>query len=99
MAGRIPIYRRVGDVLRMRPGKADRGICTSCHRIALESLPSCPAQLDDLSPSMRLAGGERTSEAIGARHCAEPGWVKVSLAPDAYRGSGRRRTGAGWPRS
>jgi hypothetical protein len=29
-------------------------------------------------PSMRLAGGERTSEAIGARHCAEPGWVKVS---------------------
>jgi hypothetical protein len=28
MAGRIPIYRRVGDVLRMRPGKADRGICT-----------------------------------------------------------------------
>jgi hypothetical protein len=29
-------------------------------------------------PWMMLAGGERTSEAIGARHCAAPGWVKVS---------------------
>jgi hypothetical protein len=29
-------------------------------------------------PWMMLAGGERISEAIGARHCAAPGWVKVS---------------------
>jgi hypothetical protein len=46
MAGRIPIYRRVGDVLRLRPGKADRGICTSCHTMPSRALPlpprSCP---------------------------------------------------------
>jgi len=48
MAGRIPIYRRVGDVLRMRSGKADRGICTSCHRMPSRALPPATAQLDDL---------------------------------------------------
>ena len=48
MAGRIPVYRRVGDVLRMRSGKADRGICTSCHRMPSRALPPATAQLDDL---------------------------------------------------
>jgi hypothetical protein len=33
MGGRIPVYRRVGDVIRIRPGKADRGIRTSCQRM------------------------------------------------------------------
>jgi hypothetical protein len=47
MAGRIPIYRRVGDVLRMRPGKADRGICTSCHRMPSRALPPATAQLSE----------------------------------------------------
>ena len=47
MAGRIPVYRRVGDVLRMRPGKADRGICTSCHGMPSRALPPATAQLDD----------------------------------------------------
>ena len=40
-------------------------------------------------PSMRRAGGERTSEAIGARHCAGRGWVKVFRHPDAGAGNGR----------
>ena len=47
MAGRIPIHRRVADVLRMRPGKADPGICTSCHRMRpgrfRAELPLAPA--------------------------------------------------------
>ena len=48
MAGRIPIYRRVGDVLRMRPGKADRSICASCHRM--------PSRASLLPPRSALHG-------------------------------------------
>ena len=48
MGGRIPVYRRVGDVIRMRPGKADRGIRTSCLRMPSRTLPPATAQVDDL---------------------------------------------------
>jgi hypothetical protein len=47
MAGRIPVYRQVGDVSQMRPGKADRGICTSCHRTPSRALPPATAQLSE----------------------------------------------------
>jgi hypothetical protein len=47
MAGRIPVYRRVGDVLPMRPGKADRGICTPCHEMPFKSPPPAAAQLSE----------------------------------------------------
>src|SRR5207342_2024365 len=33
MAARIPVHRRVADLIRIRPVKADRGICTSCPRM------------------------------------------------------------------
>ncbi len=46
-------------------------------------------------PWMMLAGGERTSEAIDARHCAAPGWVKVSR--HQIRAPGTPRPGPlGW---
>jgi hypothetical protein len=48
MGGRIPVYRRVGDVIRIRPGKADRGIRTSCLRMPSRTLPPATAQVDDL---------------------------------------------------
>jgi hypothetical protein len=48
MAGRIPVHRRVGDLLRIGPGKADRGICTSCRKMPPRALPPATAQLDDL---------------------------------------------------
>ncbi len=32
----------------MRPGKTDRGICTSCRRMPSEALTPATAQLDDL---------------------------------------------------
>jgi hypothetical protein len=47
MAGRIPIYRRVGDALQMRPERADRGICTSCHEMPSRALPPTTAQLSE----------------------------------------------------
>ena len=47
MAGRIPVHRPVGDVLRTRPGKADRDICTSLSQGAFGSLPPATEQLDD----------------------------------------------------
>jgi hypothetical protein len=47
MAGRIPIYRRVGHALQMRPGRADRGICTSCHEMPSRALPPTTAQLSE----------------------------------------------------
>ena len=47
MAGRIPVYRRVGDVLLTRPGQADRGICTSCHEMPSKSPPPTAAQLSE----------------------------------------------------
>ena len=56
MAGRIPIYRRVGEALRMRPAKADRGICTSCHRMPSRALPSLTGWscgFDSPSPALR----------------------------------------------
>ena len=48
MAGRIPVHRRVGDLLRMGPGKADRGICASCRKMPRRALPPATAQPDDL---------------------------------------------------
>ena len=67
MAGRIPIYRRVGDVLPMRPGKADRGICTSCHRMPSRALPPATAQLD---------GGWMIAGSLG---CGDSGVVSTAI--------------------
>ena len=74
----------LGDVLRMRPGKADRGICTSCHGMPSRALPPATAQLDD---EWMIAGS------LG---CGDSGVVSMAIqgpaaAPPGSPPSGRRR--------
>ena len=67
MAGRIPIYRRVGNVLPMRPGKADRGICASCHGMPSRAFAPATAQLDDLCAHPPRLPQLHHARVIGAR--------------------------------
>ena len=76
MAGRIPIYRRVADVLRMRWGNADRGICTSFHRY-LRALSPAIAQFGEtawLNPSRQFAAVLRQPDTLGREHGELASW-------------------------
>ena len=110
MAGRIPIYRRVGDVLRTRPGKADRGICTSCHRMPSRALPPATAQLDDLCahpprlPQLHHARiidrrGDAFPPACPSCLCAWPvrsaGLLTISSSSSGHGGAHAHRCAAG----
>jgi hypothetical protein len=88
MAGRIPVYRRVGDVLPIRPGKADCGVCTSCHRRSALWLPT-PGQagfecfskgsVHDVKADVSL---RRVMKRL--RHCGEHLEAKGAPQPDRW---------------
>ena len=99
MAGRIPIYRRVGDVLRTRPGKADSERPAvrpnspgprddACDTFPVPEIPS-PDPPGPRSESLQEAseGGRLTS--VVHIHADDRWWFLAAHAPTKY---GRRST-------